>query len=145
MTTMSESQSQEIHSTESDGGTHHYENAKVTVSDGNAWFESKAYKNFMAFCRAGLFIVAIGSFVFGAYIYQDRMNAQSSSSVEKNASDLKAFKEVTEQRQAATDAKIKEVESKTLTAAQFQAYFDGLNQRLARIENKLDQAPSQVR
>lgn len=126
-------------------GTHHFENANVTVSDGTAWYKSKAYENIMAVFRLGLFIVAIGSFVFGAYIYQDRMNAQSSSSVERNASDLKTFKELTEQRQQATDAKIKEVESKTLTAAQFQAYFEGVNQRLARIENKLDnQYPNQI-
>jgi hypothetical protein len=124
-----------IHGTE---GTHHFENANVTVSDGNAWFESKAYKSILALCRIGVFVVAIGSFCFGAYLYQRDTNAQTGVSVNDIAREQKEMRTLIDDRKRERDTQFNDLKNSTVSTVQFRAEFDALNKRLDRIEMAID-------
>jgi hypothetical protein len=127
----------DVHAAPGDG-VHHYENATVSVSDGSAWYETKAYKSLVAMCRVGVFVVAIGSFCFGAYLYQRDVNAQSSVSVADTARDLKAVRDLMEERKRQSDSQFGDLRNSTVTIAVFNAQFEALNKRLDRIEVALD-------
>lgn len=127
---------QEIHSTE--GGTHHFENASVSVSEGNVWYESKAYKSFMAFVALVRWVIVGLVFSFGIYLYQRDVNAQSTVNVADLAREIKAVRELGEERKRGTDAQFTDLKNTTVTIAVFNAQFEALNKRLDRIEASLD-------
>jgi hypothetical protein len=126
---------EDIHTTE---GTHHFENANVTVSDGTAWYESKEYKSLLAFCRIAMFIVAIGSFAFGAWIYQRDKNTETGQSVNDIAREQKDLRTLIDERKRERDAQFNDLKNTTVSTVQFRAEFDALNKRLDRIEMAID-------
>lgn len=133
---MSEDTHDDIHSTE--GGTHHYENANVSVTEGSAWYESKSYKSFMAFVALVRWVVVALVFSFGVYLYQRDVNAQSTVSVADTAKEVKAVRELIEERRRLTDGQYNDLKATTPTTALVNAQFDALNKRLDRIEAALD-------
>lgn len=127
--------SDDIHTTE---GTHHFENANVIISDGSAWYETKAYKSLIAVCRVGVFVVAVGSCIFWAFIYQRDTNAQTGMSVSDIAREEKDLRTLIDDRKRERDAQFSELKNNTVSTAQFNAQFDAINKRLDRIEVALD-------
>lgn len=129
------SQPTEIHATAD--GTHHFENADVTVN-GTAWYDSKTYKSLVAFIGLVRWLVVAIVFTGGVYIYQRDTNAQSSVNVLDVARETKDLRALMDERMRGRDAQFSDLKNTTVSIVQFRAEFDALNKRLDRIEVALD-------
>lgn len=128
-------ESDAIHVTE----PQHFENASVHIEPGaTVWYESKAYKSFMAFVALVRWIVVAVVFAFGVYLYQRDVNAQSSESLADTAREVKALRDLIDERKRLTDGQYTDLKTTTVDKALFIAQFDALNKRLDRIEATLD-------
>lgn len=125
------------HVTADGSGTHHFENADVTVN-GTAWYDSKTYKSLVAFIGLVRWLVVAIVFTGGVYIYQRDTNAQSSVNVLDVARETKDLRALMDERMRVRDAQFSDLKNTTVSTVQFRAEFDALNKRLDRIEVALD-------
>lgn len=117
----------------------HVPNADVKISSNNGvWYESKAYKSFLAFISLVRWLIVAAVAAGAVYVYQDRTNTATGMSVTDIAREQRNIKELMEQRKRENDQQLSEIKSAMLPTNVFNARFDDLNKRLDRLEGSLD-------